>query len=109
MNNFCSESLHTQFRNEFIPKFGVILPGLILNFSLILSSLWEHPCYTLIPFYFVIYLKIPKFNAISRYAVLSLGIGIKLPWIINEWILHTFSWYVTGMNFYFLQHTVLEK
>lgn len=66
----------------------IILPVLILNFSLILSILREGPYHIPIPFYLVIYLKRLQFNTISRYIVLSLGIKVELLRIINAWILN---------------------
>ena len=84
----------------------IILPVLILNFSVILSILREVPYHIPIPFYLVIYLKILKFNTISRYIVLSLGIKVELLWIINAWILN-YIFMAHKWNELFLWYTVV--
>lgn len=43
-----------------IDPIRIILPVLVLNFNLFLSTLWEDPYHVTIPFYFVINFKIPE-------------------------------------------------
>ena len=82
-----------------INSIRIILPLLVLNFNLFLSTLWEGLDHIPISFYFVIYFKIPRNNNVSsRYIFLSLGIGIKLPWIMNAWILHSIFTVLTEMD-----------
>lgn len=73
-----------------INPIGIILLVLVVNFNLFLSTLWEGPYHIPAPFYFVIYLKIPKYNAISRYifSILRNRDWTPLDYECTDFILH---------------------